>query len=245
MKKGASGQWYGVGDIPRVTYDTTTYWVDVHHHTLVATQNLGGKKNSKKKNKKGQKEILGGGQPLRWRTLLDARISTPPVLIQGVLVAATHAGALYGMDPETGRVKWRTLIAPNNQQMVAFGQLESLWPCFGVVEHDGLALTTAGRVSTLDSGFTLRPWTHVTGEIKWRVNQVVESVHFDDVAKQIPGAKGWGAKRGSHPGQPFSRAYMSLNTPPMVTRGHLHGGGMLMVNLSDPKDFHSPIVILK
>jgi len=54
---------------------------------------------------------------------------------------------------------------------------------------------------------------------------------------QIPKGRGWGTKRGNHGGQPFSRAYMSMNIPPQITKNHLHAAGMLMINLDDPQDF--------
>ena len=120
-------RWYGIGKAPFVNYKEAEFSVDVHHHRVTALLN----------------------DASTWTAVLDGRISTAPKLVGDVVVVATHAGALFGLDLATGQTRWRTLIAPNEQQLVAFGQLESLWPCFGVVMHEGLAITVAGRISQL------------------------------------------------------------------------------------------------
>ncbi len=241
-KSAGDGHWYGIGPTPYLFEDDVTYWVDVHTHRLHASP--GGKVWGKEDAKEYDKQIRTTGRytwtppaaPI-WTAVLDGRISTAPILVDGTLIAATHAGALYGLDPKTGITKWRTQIAPNDLQMMAFGQLESLWPCFGVIEHKGRVHSIAGRISSLDQGLFAAAVDPGSGKLLWRVRQAADPVEFTRQSKQIPEARGWGTKRGSHDGQPFSRGYMSANIPPQITRNHLHAAGMLMVDVDNPEDF--------
>ena len=47
---------------------------------------------------------------------------------------------------------------------------------------------------------------------------------------------GWGVRRGAWPGQPFSRARMSINAPPMITNNKLHVNGAIYIDITNPSD---------
>jgi outer membrane protein assembly factor BamB len=51
-----------------------------------------------------------------WSTPLDGAVYAEPLVIGGLLVAATEANSLYGLDVRTGQVRWQTTIGPPVQR---------------------------------------------------------------------------------------------------------------------------------
>gem|GEM_PF-3002672 len=218
--KNAKGFWYGrfsedleVGEL--------TLRVDPHRHVVTALR----------------------GESVVWSTVLGGRIGSKPVALDGAIYLGAHDGYVYKLSATDGSVAWRVMIAPNHQQMMAFGQVESVWPCFGVLLEDGKLYSTAGRSSTLDQGIFAAEIDPKTGKLAWHVRMSAESMEFatpDDLVgnygKGRRSPAGWAVKRGAWPGQPFSRARMSVNAPPMITNNKLHVNGAIFVDLKDPKD---------
>jgi outer membrane protein assembly factor BamB len=65
-------------------------------------------------------------------------------------------GWVYCLDAVTGELAWRFRAAPNNQQIVSYGKLKSVWPVPGnVLVVDGAAYFVAGRSSYMDGGIFL------------------------------------------------------------------------------------------
>ena len=72
---------------------------------------------------------------------------------------------LAGAD---GRLAWRFRAAPADQRLVAFGQLESVWPALGgVLIHDGVAYVAAGRVAGADGGIQVHALDPRSGRCLW------------------------------------------------------------------------------
>jgi PQQ-like domain len=46
-----------------------------------------------------------------WRAPLDGAVYASPIVVDGLVVAATEGGSLYGLDAATGAVRWRTHLA--------------------------------------------------------------------------------------------------------------------------------------
>jgi outer membrane protein assembly factor BamB len=46
-----------------------------------------------------------------WRATLDGAVYASPLVVGGVVVAATEGGSLYALDGSTGAVRWRTHLA--------------------------------------------------------------------------------------------------------------------------------------
>src|SRR5215217_7046083 len=46
-----------------------------------------------------------------WKANLDGAVYASPIVVGGLLVAATEGGSLYGLDAATGAVRWRTHLA--------------------------------------------------------------------------------------------------------------------------------------
>ena len=46
-----------------------------------------------------------------WQVKLDGAVYASPLVVDGLVVAATEGGSLYGLDGRTGAVRWRTHLA--------------------------------------------------------------------------------------------------------------------------------------
>ena len=63
-----------------------------------------------------------------------------------VLLFGCADGYIYCLTADDGRLVWRFRAAPEDRQMVAFEQVESVWPVHGaVLVRDDVAYVTAGR----------------------------------------------------------------------------------------------------
>ncbi len=110
------------------------------------------------------------GKPL-WSFMADGRIDSPPTLALGMAVFGAADGRVYALRLADGALCWRFRAAPADMQTVAFGQLESLWPCHGsVLVQDGLVYTAAGRSGHLDGGITVYALDLATGEVRHQCN---------------------------------------------------------------------------
>jgi outer membrane protein assembly factor BamB len=107
------------------------------------------------------------GKPA-WRFTAGARIDTPPTIYQGLCFFGCHDGWLYALCAKDGKLAWRVRVAPAERRMVAFGQVESVWPAIGsVLIHDGKVYATAGRTTESDGGLALCSFEPPTGKQIW------------------------------------------------------------------------------
>ncbi len=51
------------------------------------------------------------GPAVAWQATLDGAVYASPLVVGGLVVAATEGGSLYGLDAATGTVRWRTHLA--------------------------------------------------------------------------------------------------------------------------------------
>ncbi len=84
---------------------------------------------------------------------------------------ASHDGYIYAVNHADGSLGWRVLAAPADKRMVAFGQVESAWPLFNVVLHEGKVYGCAGRHQELDGGLHFYSIDAESGEIDWHVKR--------------------------------------------------------------------------
>jgi outer membrane protein assembly factor BamB len=78
------------------------------------------------------------------------------------------SGWVYCLRADDGRMVWRLRAAPLEEQIVAYGQLESPWPVPGsVLVVDGVAYFAAGRQSLADGGILIFAVQPASGEIRW------------------------------------------------------------------------------
>src|SRR4029079_11519525 len=63
-----------------------------------------------------------------WSAALPARMETSPTYQGGLLIGGCNDGCVYAWRAHDGTLAWRTRAAPEDRRIVAYGQLESLWP---------------------------------------------------------------------------------------------------------------------
>jgi outer membrane protein assembly factor BamB len=104
-----------------------------------------------------------------WNVVAGGRISSPPVVGQGRAFFGSHDGYVYAVNVQDGALAWRFLAAPADRRHVVFGQVESAWPVFNVVLHEGKLYGAAGRHSELDGGIHLYGLDPESGSVVWHV----------------------------------------------------------------------------
>lgn len=104
-----------------------------------------------------------------WHFVAGGRIDSAPTLHGGLLFFGAADGWLYCLDAKTGDLAWQQRLAPMEQTIMVFGQLESSWPVHGSpLLYKGELYATAGRNSYLDGGIYFYRIDPATGEIRAR-----------------------------------------------------------------------------
>lgn len=106
---------------------------------------------------------------VRWRYRAGARVDTAPTIHGGLCLFGVKSGEVVSLRADDGRMVWRLRVAPLDEQIVAYGQLESPWPVPGsVLVTDGAAYFAAGRQVYADGGILVLAVEPATGRILWR-----------------------------------------------------------------------------
>jgi len=99
-----------------------------------------------------------------WDYTVGGRVDSPPTIHRGLALFGSADGYVYALGAADGRLAWRFRAAPVDRRIVAYGQVESIWPVHGsVLVHDGVLYCTAGRSIFLDGGIRLLRLDPVTG----------------------------------------------------------------------------------
>jgi outer membrane protein assembly factor BamB len=107
----------------------------------------------------------------RWEFTAGGRIDTPPTLAGQLCLFGARDGWVYCLRVSDGQVVWRYRAAPADERIVAYGQLESVWPVLGsVLVHDGVAYAAAGRTPEADGGLHVHALDPRTGRVLWSQN---------------------------------------------------------------------------
>jgi len=105
------------------------------------------------------------------RFIAGGRIDSPPTIANGMAVFGCRDGWVYALRCADGELAWRFRAAPDEQKLVAQGQVESVWPVHGsVLILDGFVYACAGRNSYVDGGVRLVKLDLQTGELKLEKN---------------------------------------------------------------------------
>ena len=95
------------------------------------------------------------GEPM-WSFTTGGRVDSPPTIWQGRALFGSADGHVYCVSADDGTLVWRYRAAPENQRMMAFGQLESVWPVHGsVLVQDDIVYCVAGRSMFVDGGLRM------------------------------------------------------------------------------------------
>jgi outer membrane protein assembly factor BamB len=127
-----------------------------------------------------------------WRAAVGARVDSPPAIYRGLCLFGANDGWVYALSTRDGKLAWRTRIAPLERRMVAFGQVESLWPAIGaVLVRDGVVYASAGRSSETDRGLAVRALEPDSGKTLWSANIGPRNEGLNDVLAEAGGAIQW------------------------------------------------------
>jgi hypothetical protein len=100
-----------------------------------------------------------------WSYTTGGRVDSPPTIYRGLALFGSADGWLYCLRASDGELVWRFRAAPEERRVVAYDQLESVWPVHGsVLVQDDVAYFAAGRSSFLDGGIYLYRLDPATGK---------------------------------------------------------------------------------
>jgi outer membrane protein assembly factor BamB len=120
---------------------------------------------------------------IRWRFTANGRLDTPPSVHRGLCLFGSAAGWVYALRADTGDVVWRFRAAPNEERIVAYGQVESPWPVPGaVLVMDEIAYFAAGRQPLADGGILVFAVDPMTGKRHWvrRIDSVPQKGFYEN-----------------------------------------------------------------
>ncbi len=114
-----------------------------------------------------------------WHFNTGGRVNSPPTLYRGLALFGCADGCIYALDASDGQLVWKFRVAPNDRKLMAYGQLESVWPLAGSVLIEGGKLySVAGRSMFLDGGLRMVVLDPKTGAL------ISENV----MDRQVPGS---------------------------------------------------------
>ena len=101
----------------------------------------------------------------KWTFTAGGRIDSPPTFWNGRLLFGSADGWVYALRADDGALLWKYRAAPIDRRLMAFEQLESVWPVHGtiLIEKD-VAHFVVGRSSFLDGGMWYLRLNPKTGE---------------------------------------------------------------------------------
>jgi outer membrane protein assembly factor BamB len=106
---------------------------------------------------------------VRWSYTVGGRVDTPPTVSGGLVIFGSADGYVYCLNAASGKLAWRFLAAPADRRILAFGQLESVWPVHGsVAVVDGVAYFAAGRHNLADGGVAVYALKVADGSVVWK-----------------------------------------------------------------------------
>jgi len=132
--------------------------------------------------------LNAGNGSVLWQFNAGARIESSPTLYRGRCFFGSRNGWLYALDLATGKLAWRLRVAPLERRMVAFGQVESVWPALGsVLAHNGIIYATAGLNSETDGGLAVLAADAKTGKQIWARRIGEGFIRSNDLLKFVDG----------------------------------------------------------
>jgi len=101
-----------------------------------------------------------------WHFVTGARVDSPPTLYHGLALFGCADGCVYALNFADGQLAWRFQVAPSDRKLMAYDQIESVWPLSGsVLIQDDKLYCVAGRSMFLDGGLRMIILNPMTGEL--------------------------------------------------------------------------------
>ncbi len=103
---------------------------------------------------------------LRWQYIAGARVDSAPTLYGQLVLFGARDGYVYCLRARDGRLAWRFRVAPIDERLLSYEQLESVWPIHGsVLIRDEVVYAVAGRSMFLDGGLRMVRLDVATGKL--------------------------------------------------------------------------------
>ncbi len=100
-----------------------------------------------------------------WSFTTGGRVDSPPTIHRGRVLFGSRDGWVYCLQASDGQLVWRFRAAPKERKMMAFEQLESVWPVHGsVLVQKDVLYCVAGRSAFTDGGMRLLRLDPMTGK---------------------------------------------------------------------------------
>ena len=133
-----------------------------------------------------------------WSFTAGGRVDSPPTVFEGRVLFGSADGYVTCLRAADGILAWRFRAAPEDRRVVAYEQVESVWPVPGsVLVDDGVAWVAAGRSSFLDGGIFVYRLDPASGKML-SVTQV--STRDPETGKEPKNiARGTGMQAGALP----------------------------------------------
>ena len=101
----------------------------------------------------------------QWRFSAGGRVDSPPSIENGRAYFGSADGWVYCVRVSDGALAWRFRAAPMDRRLMAYEQLESVWPVHGsVLVKEGKVYFVAGRSTFLDNGMRWFALDALTGK---------------------------------------------------------------------------------
>ncbi len=124
----------------------------------------------------------GSGSEL-WHFIAGARVDSPPTLYRGLAIFGCADGSVYALNAASGKLAWRFRAAPSDRKLVAYDQIESVWPCSdSVLIDEGKVYCVAGRSMFLDGGLRMVILNPDTGEL---ISENIMDDHVPGTQKRL------------------------------------------------------------
>ena len=102
-----------------------------------------------------------------WSRKLDGAVYGEPLLVNGTLIAATENDSVYGLNPRTGKVRWRTHLGkPQAQAQLPCGNIDPLG-ITGTPAYDATTGSVFVVAETAGGHHTLWALSAATGHRRW------------------------------------------------------------------------------
>jgi outer membrane protein assembly factor BamB len=103
-----------------------------------------------------------------WHHTAGGRVDSPPTIFgkPALCIFGSRDGTITALSAADGKLAWRFFAAPSDRRVMAFEQIESLWPVNGsVLIHDNVLYAAAGRSMFLDGGIRLLRLEPASGKL--------------------------------------------------------------------------------
>jgi outer membrane protein assembly factor BamB len=176
-----------------------------------------------------------GGKEV-WNFVAGGRITTAPAVHNNLALFGSHDGYVYAVNIADGAPVWRFLAAPADKRHVVFGQVESAWPVFNVLIHEGKAYFAAGRHPELEGGLHFYCLDPAGGKIQWHV-KYLRGLSTEKFTPERPASgSGWAARGAGPDNIPNRDASWIIADPIAIKENKIWMRLFPVVDLANPKD---------